>query len=93
MHRRHRLLTSIAGALTREAIDVAVILNALRALSSGRKSGRQRMPATAAITLRADHEPVETALDRLQEIADGLDQADAAETATLIFKADQIVAP
>ena len=44
-------LPPIAGALTQEAIDVAVILNALRALTSGRKSGRQRMPATAATTL------------------------------------------
>ena len=57
------------------------------------ESGRQKMPATAAITLRADRERVETALDRLQEIADGLDQADAAEAATLFFEADQIVAP
>ena len=59
----------------------------------GAESGRHKTPAAAAITLRADHEQVETALDRLQEIADGLDQADAAEAATLIFKADQIVAP
>ena len=85
-------LPPIAGALTQEAIDVAVILNALRALTSGRKSGRQKMPATAATTLRADHERIETALDRLREIADGLDQADAADAATLIFEADEIVA-
>ena len=85
-------LPPIAGALTQEAIDVAVILNALRALTSGRKSGRQKMPATAATTLRADHERIETALDRLREIADGLDQADATDAATLIFEADEIVA-
>jgi hypothetical protein len=85
-------LPPIAGALTQEAIDVAVILNALRALTSGRKSGRQKMPATAATTLRADHERIETALDRLREIADGLDQADVADAATLIFEADEIVA-
>jgi heavy metal translocating P-type ATPase len=85
-------LPPIAGALTQEAIDVAVILNALRALTSGRKSGRQKMPATAGTTLRADHERIETALDRLREIADGLDQADAADAVTLIFEANQIVA-
>ena len=43
-------------------------------------------------TLRADHERIETALDRLREIADGLDQADATDAATLIFEADEIVA-
>ena len=37
-------LTPIAGALTQEAIDVAVILNALRALGSGR-NWRRRQPA------------------------------------------------
>ena len=85
-------LPPIAGALTQEAIDVAVILNALRALTSGHKPGRQRMPVTAATTLRADHERIETVLDRLREIADALDEADAAHAVTFIFEADQIVA-
>src|SRR6185312_5825399 len=39
------LLSPVAGALTQEAIDVAVILNALRALSPGHKFGGQMMPA------------------------------------------------
>ncbi|MFZ0149108.1 MAG: heavy metal translocating P-type ATPase [Xanthobacteraceae bacterium] len=86
------LLPPIAGALTQEAIDVAVILNALRALTSRRTSRRQRMPVTTATTLRADHERVETVLDRLREIADELDQADAARAGTLILEADQIIA-
>ena len=90
--RRRRLLTPIARALTQEAIDAAVILNALGALTFGHKAGRQKMPLTAATTLRADHERLETVLDRLREIADGLDQADAAPAATLIFEADQSVA-
>jgi heavy metal translocating P-type ATPase len=51
--------TPVAGALTQEAIDVAVILNALRALSPGRKFGRRVMPATAARALRKDHERLE----------------------------------
>ena len=67
------LLPPIAGALTQEAIDVAVILNALRALTSGHKFGRQKMPAAAATTLRQDHKRMEPTLDRLREIADGLD--------------------
>ena len=85
-------LPPIAGALTQEVIDVAVILNALRALTSGNRSGRQKMPLTAATTLRADHDRMEPALDRLQEIADELDDAGAARAATLIFEADRIVA-
>ena len=85
-------LPPVAGALMQEAIDVAVILNALRALTSGSKSGRQKMPAAAVTTLRADHERMEGALDRLREIADGLDEAGAADAATLILEADQVVA-
>jgi Hemerythrin HHE cation binding domain len=73
-------------------IDVAVILNALRALVPGHKPGRRKMPATAATTLRLDHEKVEAALDRLREIADALDHADGSAAATLLAEADQIVA-
>ena len=36
-------LTPIAGALTQEVIDVAVILNALRALGSGRDWRRREI--------------------------------------------------
>jgi heavy metal translocating P-type ATPase len=85
-------LPPIAGALTQEVIDVAVILNALRALVPGHKPGRRKMPATAATTLRLDHEKVEAALDRLREIADALDHADGSAAATLLAEADQIVA-
>jgi heavy metal translocating P-type ATPase len=86
------LLPPIAGALTQEVIDVAVILNALRALGPGRKSGRQRMPAIAATTLRQDHERMEGALDRLREIADALDHVDAEHASTLLLEADQLIA-
>ena len=86
------VLPPIAGALTQEAIDVAVILNALRALTSRGKSGRQRMPAAGITTLLADHERMESALDRLREIADALDEAEAADAATLIFEARDVVA-
>ena len=41
-------LTPVAGALTQEAIDVAVILNALRALSPGWTRRRASMPVAAA---------------------------------------------
>ena len=69
-------LPPVAGALTQEAIDVAVILNALRALTPGRTFGRPAMPLATATILRQDHELMESALDRLREIADALDDAD-----------------
>jgi heavy metal translocating P-type ATPase len=85
------LLPPIAGALTQEVIDVAVIVNALRALTSGHKLGHRTMPAAAATTLREDHERMETTLDRLREIADALDTAEGAGAVTLILEADNIV--
>jgi len=87
------LLPPIAGALTQEAIDVAVILNALRALTPGRRLGRRNtMPTAAAAALRTDHEQIKVALNRLREIADALDDAEAAEAVALIVQADRIVA-
>jgi len=85
-------LTPVAAALMQEAIDVAVILNALRALSPGHRFGRQALPAATARALRDDHRRMETALDRLRTIADALDDADPTAAVALIFEADRIVA-
>jgi len=85
------LLPPIAGALTQEVIDVAVILNALRALTSAHQFGHRKMPAAAAMKLRQDHERMETALDTLREIADALDTAERARAVALINQADDIV--
>jgi heavy metal translocating P-type ATPase len=84
-------LPPVAGALTQEAIDVAVILNALRALGPGRKWGRPPMPTADARMLREDHERLEGALNRLREIADALDDAEGAAAVTLIAEANAIV--
>ena len=84
-------LSPVAGALTQEAIDVAVILNALRALMPGHTFGRTPMPAAAATTLRQEHEGLDMALGRLREIADGLDDAEPAEAVGLIAEANQLV--
>jgi heavy metal translocating P-type ATPase len=86
------LLPPVAGALTQEAIDIAVILNALRALSPGRRFGHKTMSAPAALALRQDHERMEPALDRLREIADALDDAAQAAAVALISEAHEIVA-
>jgi len=84
-------LPPIAGALTQEAIDVAVILNALRALTPGYKFGRQTMPAATVTTLRQDHKRIESALDRLREIADALDDAEGNAAVALISEANEII--
>lgn len=84
-------LTPVAGALTQEAIDVAVIINALRALTSGRKSGQGRMPAAAGRSLHEDHERLAATLDRLRSIADALDDAKAAAAVALIQEASSLV--
>ena len=85
-------LTPVAGALCQEAIDVAVILNALRALSGGWAFGHERMQATAAYALRHEHQVLETTLDRLREIADALDDSSSADAVSLIGEANTLVA-
>jgi heavy metal translocating P-type ATPase len=85
-------LPPVAGALTQEAIDVAVILNALRALGMGRRHRRRALPAATATALRLDHERMEGGLNRLREIADALDDADGDAAVGLIAEADGIVA-
>ncbi|HEY4921697.1 MAG TPA: heavy metal translocating P-type ATPase [Xanthobacteraceae bacterium] len=84
-------LPPVAGALTQEAIDVAVILNALRALRTGHRFGHRTMPAAAGMALRQDHEHMEAGLNRLREIADALDDAGGAAVVPLVAEADRIV--
>jgi hypothetical protein len=84
-------LPPVAGALTQEAIDVAVILNALRALTPGRRAGRPALSAATASALRHDHEQLDSRLDRLREIADALDDARGEEAVALIMEANQII--
>jgi hypothetical protein len=83
-------LPPIAGALIQEVIDIAVILNALRALTTGLSVGRRNMPASAVTTLRFDHDRMATTLNRLREIADALDNATSKEAVALIKEADRI---
>ena len=85
-------LTPVASALTQEAIDVAVILNALRALTDGRVFGHPVMASTAARALHQDHKDLEASLDRLREIADALDDAVPASSVVLIDEANGLVA-
>jgi heavy metal translocating P-type ATPase len=84
-------LTPVAGALTQEAIDVAVILNALRALAPPPRLAARALPAKMAQALHHDHEVLQQSLDELRSIADALDDAHGEETVSLIAKAHSVV--
>jgi hypothetical protein len=84
-------LPPVPAALAQEAIDVAVILNALRALNAEHKFGRRTMPTARAIMLRQDHQRMELGLDRLRDIADALDDAEAPAAVALIVEANELV--
>jgi heavy metal translocating P-type ATPase len=85
-------LPPVAGALAQEAIDVAVILNALRALTGDWRSGRQTMKPSVARALREEHLALMAGLDRLREIADALDDASQDAAIALIGEANGLVA-
>ncbi len=63
-------LPPLAGAVLQEAIDVAVILNALRALADGDRRGTL-LPARVR-SLRAEHGNLALVLDRMRLLADRL---------------------
>jgi iron-sulfur cluster repair protein YtfE (RIC family) len=84
-------LSPIAGAVSQELIDVAVIVNALRALSPGRSPGTGSLAPSAVRALEHDHEVLNQALNRLREIADKLDDAPKDEAVNLIGEARSIV--
>jgi hypothetical protein len=69
-------LPPVAGALLQEAIDVAVIANALRALGGGR---RRPQPALEGLSrrYRAEHGVLLPEVDRLRAVADRLDELPA----------------
>lgn len=86
-------LTPVAGAISQEVIDVAVILNALRALVPGRAVRRVSVVSPErATSLRQEHETLELGLNRLREIADALDNANPDEAVALIGEANRLVA-
>jgi len=85
-------LLPVPAALAQEAIDVAVILNALRALGPGRAFARRPMTAAAALVLRQGHKHMDSGLDRLREIADALDDVDGAGAVAFIAEANGIIA-
>lgn len=70
---------------------MAVMLNALRALTPGNNGRRRRLAAPAADRLVEEHNVLEASLARLQIIADALDTATGGEAVVLISEADRLV--
>ena len=85
------ILKLVAGAIVQEAIDVAVILNALRALVPERRRHEQALPASAAVELHEDHQKLGDSLDRLRAIAEALDDATPEAVVDFIAEARSIV--
>jgi heavy metal translocating P-type ATPase len=68
------LLAPVGGAALQEAIDVAVILNALRALGGDRQARRARGPGSdVGERFRAEHREFAPELARIRSVADRLD--------------------
>jgi heavy metal translocating P-type ATPase len=83
-------LLPVPAAIVQEAIDVAVILNALRALNPARSQVRRTIPAAVGREMHHDHVALIRDLDRLQTIADALDDAAPEDAAALIVEANTI---
>jgi hypothetical protein len=84
-------LAPVPAAIIQEAIDVAVILNALRALRPEQGWRPRPLASVPERELHHDHVVLGRALDQLRSIADALDDATPATGAELIAKANAIV--
>jgi heavy metal translocating P-type ATPase len=84
-------LLPVPAALVQEAIDVAVILNALRAATPAVGRRRRTISATAGHELRHDHVVLGYSLDRLRSIADALDDSAPESAVALISEANDVV--
>jgi len=72
------LLTPLAGALLQEAIDIAVILNALRALGDGKRRSVVKDATGLADQFRQAHRELASGIEELRTLADRLDRLDPA---------------
>ena len=84
-------LTPVPAAIVQEAIDVAVILNALRALSPPHAASRRTLGVADEQRLQRGHAELLRGLERLRSIADGLDDATGPAAAALVDEANAIV--
>jgi heavy metal translocating P-type ATPase len=84
-------LAPVPAAIVQEVIDVAVILNALRALTPAYAHSRRHITAEDGRELHRDHLALIKSLDRLRSIVDALDDATPEHGAALISEANRIV--
>jgi hypothetical protein len=84
-------LAPVPAAIMHEVIDVAVILNALRALTPGYGRGGRQISAEDGRALHRDHLALVRQLDRLRSIVDALDDAAPETGARLIAEANTLV--
>ena len=84
-------LAPVPAALAQEGIDVAVILNALRALHPGHRQRQRTIPVEAGRELHHDHVALNRCLDQLRSIADALDDVAVDGAAALITQANDLV--
>lgn len=84
-------LLPVPAAILQELIDVAVILNALRALKPAGARSTKSMTAAAGHELHHDHLALLRSLDRLRSIVDALDDAVPERAAALIAEANVLV--
>jgi len=74
------LLLPVGGAIVQEAIDVAVILNALRALRPDRQTRQRSGPGSnVGDRFRAEHQEFVPHLQRIRTVADRLETFESAE--------------
>jgi soluble P-type ATPase len=84
-------LAPVPAAILQEAIDVAVILNALRALRPAYGRASRRITVEDGRGLHRDHLVLIGNLDRLRVIVDALDDAVPEAAAALIAEANRLV--
>lgn len=84
-------LMPVPAAILQELIDVAVILNALRALKPAGVRSVRSMTAAAGRELHHNHLALLRSLDRLRSIVDALDDAGPERAAALIAEANVLV--
>lgn len=86
------LLPAVWGALLQEGIDVAVILNALRALRPG-AGGTPLAAQDAALTrrFRNEHEAIRAAIEQLRVVADALGRIAPAEAMLRVRHAHRLL--
>ena len=86
------LLAPVAGALLQEVIDVAAILNALRALAPAQGWRRPRaLPLATAQQLAAEHQALTRVLERIERAADRLDGLSPAEACQELGEVDRLL--